>query len=57
VEPHESVPAGPGVRRVELPGVPPGLPYRRGTSRGWLSLTDDMWPPTRLVLLEPRSSA
>ncbi|XBI80406.1 hypothetical protein VPH35_089587 [Triticum aestivum] len=37
--------------------APSGLPYYCGMPRGWLALTDDQRPPTRLILWEPLSQA
>ncbi|CAN6312166.1 unnamed protein product [Urochloa humidicola] len=45
-----------GVRPVAA-SAPPGLPFSRGTPRGWLALADDKWRPTRLVLWDPRTGA
>ncbi|CAL4940239.1 unnamed protein product [Urochloa decumbens] len=45
-----------GVRAVAV-AAPPGLPFCRGTPRGWLALADDKWCPTRLVLWDPRTGA
>lgn len=46
-----------GKRRHSRALAPAGLPYCRGTPRGWRALTDDLRTPTRLILWEPLSQA
>ncbi|KAI5008686.1 hypothetical protein ZWY2020_009734 [Hordeum vulgare] len=55
---HSLWPLRGGGARIEIDSPSPaGFPYCCGTPRGWLVLTDDLRPPSRLVLLEPLSKA